>query len=458
MALSGSQVANYYQQQAATLSTLIDSHKQLAGQISNAGGEIQRELTTAKRELAAVYLPALTDEALERAARLTGFQGFQRRDPRAAMAHERHVLEQSVARLAADERYQRRDLLVGVGGTLLQEHEAVREALAPLEAECARFELLPDFTELVAIGYDTPAFSEKWWQASYWRHWSAGDRICRQLDMKDFGDDVLPAYRKYAEPRDVLKADAERVERLIDAVHEVVREHDRHAARLAQLEEIYLGQSQDFLGEHLEHADPKLLEEWAQQQPDLLRAVQVGVRRVAGVQAKRKFVGEIGGAGVPQIMKQLEERRSKAYQKAQKFSRPKYAYSSFPERMIQDGFDDRARAIAAQREKINRRVDTVVVYRDYGGFNPAQDEELWWYHMTGSPPPRYCPSLFHYHQHHPNATVLVDPWWDDHRAHHRHHDHDDDDVALRDDLSDHATAAAFAAGGHESTYSGSYVS
>jgi hypothetical protein len=461
MALTGSQVAQYYQNQVATLSSLIDSHKQLSGQISNADGDIGRELTSAKRDLAAVYLPALTDEAMERAKRLTGFQGFQRRDPRAAMAHERKVLEQSLAKLASDERYQKRELLVSVGGTLLQELDSAREALAPLQAECEKFETLMDFKELVAIGYDTPQFAEKWWQASYWRHWSAGDRICKQLDMNDFGDDVLPAYKKYAEPRDVLRADCERIEKQIDAVHELVREHDRVAERLSHLDEIYLGQSQDFLGEHLEHADAKLLEEWAQQQPDLLRAVQVGVRRLAGVQAKRKFVGEIGSAGVPAIVKQLEERRGKAYAKAQKFSRPKYAYSTFPDNTIHDGFNDRAQAIAAQRDKIGRRVNTIVVYDNYGGFNLAQDEELWWYHMTGSPPPRYCPSLFHYHSNHPHATVLVDPWWDDHHHRNRHgvmHVERDDDVVLTDVIGENAAAKAFAAGDHESSHSGSYVS
>src|SRR5258705_12208210 len=96
---TGEQLATHFSNQAGQLKQLIASHKQLDAQLKSADDAIGKELDEAKRELAAVYLPALTDEAFARAARLTGFQGFDRRDPRAALAHERKVLQATLAKI-----------------------------------------------------------------------------------------------------------------------------------------------------------------------------------------------------------------------------------------------------------------------------------------------------------------------------------------------------------------------
>src|SRR5436309_687438 len=106
------------------LSSLIDSHQQLIGELQKQDQTLANELAAAKRALAAVYLPELTDAAFERAAKLTGFQGFQRRDPRLAMAQEKKVLEANLANIESDEHYRHRDTLVGQAGTLQQELDA----------------------------------------------------------------------------------------------------------------------------------------------------------------------------------------------------------------------------------------------------------------------------------------------------------------------------------------------
>ena len=405
MPVNGTQLVTHYANQANTLSTLIEGHKQLIGELQQQDVTLATELVEAKRQLAAVYLPALTDAAFERAAKLTGFQGFQRRDPRLAMAQEKKVLEANLANIESDEHYQHRDTLVGQAGTLQQELDSAKETFAPLQAECEKFELLQDFQELVDVGYDTPQFKEKWWNASYWRHWSAGDRICKALDMKDFGDDVLPAYRKYQEPRDVMRADIQRLTAEIDATHKAVEEHDKLAARYKNLEAIYLQESQDFLGEHLEHADFALLETWVANEADILRPAQMGLRRLAGILAKRKFTGEMAQQGVPQIIGQLQERQQQAQQKVAKFSRPKYAYQTFPD---PDDFSEKAAAIEAQRYKMQQRQYALMQADDYYRYDLRQDQSMWWLYLLGSPPPRYYPGLYDYYGRHPGITVLVD--------------------------------------------------
>lgn len=294
------QVAQHFLHQRDTMQSLIAKHEAMGTKLKQTGVALGQQQQQAGLELAAIYLPALTDDAFARAAQLTGFQGFARRDPRLAMQQEKKVLQSSLAQLDADERYQRRDVLVGPAGTLQQELEAAQESLAPLQAECERFETLQDFLELVQIGYDTPNFKEHWWNAAYWKHWAAGDRICKALALNDFGDDVLPAYRKYQEPRDVLAADVARIAGQIKAVHDVTQQRDQTADRLAHLDEIYLESAQGFLAEHLAHADHALLEQWVADQPEQ-RAVQQALRKVAGLAAKQQIVGEIAGQGVPQI-------------------------------------------------------------------------------------------------------------------------------------------------------------
>jgi hypothetical protein len=429
---TGTEVASHYQHQAATLGSLISSHEEMAGKLGDADAYLAGQITAAQKELAAIYVPALTDEVFERAARLTGFQGFARRDPRLALAQERKVLQSALAQCEGDERYQRRDVLVGPAGTLQQELDSSSEALAPLETECERFETLQDFTELVEVGYDTPGHTEHWWNAGYWRHWAAGDRICKALDMKDFGDDVLPAYKKYAEPRDTMRGDVARVKQQIDGVHEVVQKRDQTADRLAHLDEIYLDSSQGFLGEHLAHADLALLEQWSANEPEA-RAVQAALRKLSGLAAKRTIVGEIRSQGVPGLITTLTERRDKANAKVYKYQRPKNAYGMAPDTLINQDFDAKTAALQANQVKLQRRLDTMLAFDNYNRFNLTNDSQLWWWYFFESPPNRYyTPGLFDYYQRRPDFRVV------------------EDDL----DLPGSTVAAAYVAGGLEGSQTG----
>ncbi|HEX5063479.1 MAG TPA: hypothetical protein VFV99_29080 [Kofleriaceae bacterium] len=409
MSVSGQQVADHYKDQASTLAGLIAQHKRLLDTFKARDQELSNQLLEARRELASVYLKTLDDTNLEFVAQLTGFQGFLRRDPRVAREQERKVLQSSIGKLEADERYQKRDVLAGPDGTLTQELNQNKETLAPLQAECDRFESLQDFAELIAVGYDTPQFQEKWWHATYWKHWAAGDKICRELGMKDFGDDVIPAYNKVAEPRNFMRGEVGRLDKEITAIHELVQQHDQMADRLARLDEIYLTEAQEFLGEHLMNADAALLEQWAQDKPEILRGVQMGVRKIAGITAKRSILVDMAQSGVPQTIQQLEQRQYKAYSKFNKFSRPKYAYSSFSNDMVNDGFAEKSQNMRTQIDKLERRVDTLMANQNYAGFDLRNDPYLWWWYFMESAPPRYAPHYYEYYQRNPSFNVVTDP-------------------------------------------------
>ncbi|MCE9580701.1 MAG: hypothetical protein K8W52_46705 [Deltaproteobacteria bacterium] len=407
--MRGNEVANAFRQQADELGGLIGEHKQLANDLGARITQLEEQLAQARRELAAIYLPSLEDAAIDKAQRLTGFQGFTRRDPRVAMAQERKVLTSRVPQLESDPRYARRALLVGPDGTLTQERDQAAESLAPLQAECEKFESQLGFQELVDIGYDTPKFTEHWWQGAYWKHWAAGDRICKALGMADFGDDVLPAYQKWAEPRNTLAADVARLDAEIAAVHALVQERDQLADRLSKLDSIYLAQAQQFLGEHLEHADVALLEQWVAGDAELERAVRVCVRKLAGLNAKRQFITEIRDDGIRPLVGELDTRRQKYQQKRAKFSRPKNAYGTFAATTIDQKFPDRAAALRAQQDKVRRRVDALMAADNYADFDLRNDSSLWWMHFLGAPPPRLAPNLYGYYQARPTIVPLLDP-------------------------------------------------
>src|SRR5262245_14910657 len=99
MPVTGAQAAQHFSQQASQLGEAINAQKALIADMSKADAEIEQEYGAARGDLAAIYLPELTDAAFERAGRLTGFQGFQRRDPRVALAQEKKVLQSQLAKI-----------------------------------------------------------------------------------------------------------------------------------------------------------------------------------------------------------------------------------------------------------------------------------------------------------------------------------------------------------------------
>ncbi|MEZ4464684.1 MAG: hypothetical protein R3F43_09325 [bacterium] len=118
---------------------------------------VQTEACAARPSLsAAAFLPALDAPLIARAGRLTGFRGFSRRDPfrpwRAAETCSRRRWpgpKRTPGTSAAS--------AGGARGELTEKLKEIKDTAAPFEAECARFEALPRFMDLIESGCDTPA-------------------------------------------------------------------------------------------------------------------------------------------------------------------------------------------------------------------------------------------------------------------------------------------------------------
>lgn len=403
--VSALDLVTHFNRNSQEAGATIAAYEALVAQVRETQARVDAQLAQAKFELGAAYLPALAGPVITRAEGLTGFRGFSRRDPNTAMEQERSVLQRTVARIEADPLWQEREMLAGPHGTRATALAEAKEMLEPWQQECARFERHPGFNELVAIGYDTPSFQSKWWEKQYWSQWAKGDAICEALGMDDFGDDVLPAWIKADKQREFWLAEVNRLNAELDEVHELVRTRDASEARVPQLPQIYLRQAQEVLGEHLALADLPLLDEWLEREASVDRAVKMGLRRLAGMQAKIRLLGELEREGLTPLIAQLEKRRSKYARKRQKYGRSKYIRTNFPQSAMDQKFPAKAQKLRERHEKLSRLLGKIDAYDKFARFDLENAEDLWWKEITGSRPPRIMPSTRRWYEANPQVAL-----------------------------------------------------
>ncbi|MDP2308533.1 MAG: hypothetical protein Q8P18_21110 [Pseudomonadota bacterium] len=398
--------ANEFQSYASLASEELRDAAALQAELGAAIAAVNTERDDLADVLAKVYLPELTEPALLEAERRTGFRGFSTRRPLDALAKEEKKLAARVTSLEADERWQKREHLTGPHGAYTRALAEAKDLLDPWERDCARFEELDQFLELVTLRYDTPEFEERWWQPIYWRHWAAGDKICAALGLDDFGDDVLPAYEAAKVPRDKWRAEVARIQQDIDGVHEHVREHDRVAWRLANLASIYLEECQRVLAKHLVRADVPLLAAWAGDD----RGVTVHLKRLSGLTAKVEMLQEMMSGWLKPTHDALASAQQRYALKAIKLSRPKKASI---EVVLPEGVPEKLAAQRARREKARSYVQRIVRYDGYDRFDLAQPPETWWLHMHDNRRPGlFTPGLRTWYDRHPDIVVVADPRWE----------------------------------------------
>lgn len=400
---SQNQMVAHYQQNQSEAEALLALYQGTKAELGKKRDALKEEQDAAFLGLASSYLPSLSEGALSRAEMLTGFRGFSRRDPIAVVRKEQESRRKRVAAIAADERYQRRQYLVGDHGELQTKLAEAQSMLEPWQHDCERFESLPGFEELIDNAYDTPGFSVSFLSAAYWRMWKQGDAVCEALGMDDFGDDVLPAYQEVVAKRQQWRDVVATIQGSIDAVHALVQEHDRCLAEIPTLPGRVLLLSQKALARHLEHADVALLEDWLGVPPD--RAIQQALRRAAGLQAKLGFLEEVVDKGLDAFLKDLKARSSKFSRKRQKYQRSKYWNMQFGDQDQDRKFGTKVPKYRAEHLKLQNQMERMLAFQEYDSFALDQDPELWWWHMTGKSPTRYLPSTRRYYQKVPKTSL-----------------------------------------------------
>lgn len=404
------QVANHYRQNLEDARALHHTWRQLQVEVQQTIEAVTAQEAEARTELAHAYMPELSREALKLLEQLTGFMVLSRRDPLTAMAKEQDVLKKTVQRINLDERYKRRQYLVGPHGELTQELLEARSMLEPWEETAARYEQLEGFMELVEVGYDTPDFSVGFFESRYWRYWATGDRICEELELDDFGDDVLPAWQEAVSKRDPWREEVRRISTRVEDVHALVMQHDQALARLPRLPELYLAACVDAVAEFLETADYPLLDEWARSTRPDDRAIRMGLRRAAGLGAKLAALEELMQSGIQPMLASLDQRMRKYDRKITKYRRPKYAYTQFSERDLDMKFQLKKDKYHQRAQKLGVLVGRLHRYDDYDRFDLANPPELWFVEMTGKTPSSQWPSLRSWYDTRYDGTLRHDDW------------------------------------------------
>ena len=399
------QLVDHYARNLVEASNLLDGTNALRDHVQQQRDAIVQEHAQALSALGVAYLPVLEPAFVQRAEQLTGFRGFSRRDPFQALAQQLASLRKAAARIQADERYQRRQFLVGPHGELTRELAERQSLLEPWEQECERFESQEGFFQLLDARYDTPEFDVSFFSATYWKLWAAGDRICEELGLADFGDDVLPAFKKAATERLNWRGQVREVQERIEAIHELVRQHDLAVQRQPLLPGEILDASRAALSAHLEHADMGLLESWLGDEPD--RSLLVALRRAAGLGAKVEALDEMI-SGLEAQIADLAARRAKYQRKRTKFSRDKHRWTDFSESDMDPKFLAKASKRREALKKNRVLVDRVVRYDQYDRFPLSNDPELWWFEFTRKRPPRHCVGLRRWYDANPRATPRIE--------------------------------------------------
>lgn len=407
--MRGQQAQHLYQQWSDETQLAVADADALNAEITQALLALTTERRAAAADLARLYLPTLDAESLAAAPSRAGFRGFDQRRPIDAMEKERRQLTARLAVMEADERFTQREALVGPYGSLTRAVAEARDLLDPWERECARFEEQLDFLELVDVGYDTPAFTERWWSPSYWRHWAAGDRICEALGLSDFGDDVLPAWEKVRAPREQWRGEVSRIGGQIDSVHGHVKLRDETAWRLENLAMIYLEECQNLLATHLEGADAALLAQWAGDD----RALILALKKLAGLGAKLDMLRQMQTDWLAGSRTALAEAAQRHQLKATKLARPKKAAL---EVVVPEGVEAKLQASRLRREKARASVRRIVRYDRYERYDLGQPSELWYLEINGCQPGLFAPRYRAWYDRNPNVGLQYDPEYEQERA------------------------------------------
>lgn len=355
-------------------------------------------------ELASHIVSELSPERLAVAKTKYAYGGFERRDPLKAMPKEASTLAHEVARIQQDERYQRREALVGPYGSITRSLEEATDHFNNWHDECLKFEDLEGFRELLEVGYDTPEFTLRWWDAAYWRVWANGDKVCAALGLADFGDDVFPAYQRARGPREQWLGEVRRFTKERDAVLALVQRHDESASRLQRLPDLYLDECRRALGKHLEQADPALLESWNEDD----RVACALLRRIAGLKAKVDILSQLL-LGLDELLGRVGELGGRCTTQAAKLLRPK-KYHAQVARLPK--LEKMAKTITKAKEAAQKAAklrDRVLRFNDYERFPSGDSPELWYLLMVGQRATALTPQLAAWYDRHPKVVETFVP-------------------------------------------------
>ena len=375
--------------------------------------EIAKSYNHALEEFLATLLPALTPEALERAAQLTGYAPLLQPSVLGELNMERARLQERIAQIEPDPRFVHREFLRTPRiGKLTREVDEILEHRAPfvkLLRECAH----PRIDHLIANGYGTSEYKVPFWRLSYYNDWEASDQILQMFPGKTFAE----LHTEYIQARDTNAAFEARLADLhaeIAAGERLETEYTKSKEALATVDQRHLQRARHYLGRHVNDCGFRVLGPRLAADPSL----EILAKRVSGLGHKITYMDQLGQAHLQKTEQDLKVSLQKTERDIQKYRRPKNFYAQFPAQVFQKTFRPRGERYNKGWKRYQQASDTVYVFDRYERANLVQDF-LWWDLMTdGRIDGDFLPEVMEHRRRYPEYSYQRRDYNDDHHFAH----------------------------------------
>jgi hypothetical protein len=356
---------------------------------------VSQDEESAWAHLLGTLVPDLNAQGLDRAAARLSLPLVAAKATGARRLQRQRQLQAQLAKIEGEVEYQNRENLLNEADIRLPDLE---ENAAPLRADVQLLSAEPLWDELINVNYGTPAYTRKWYQRGYFRHWKFGDRILAQhgarLAVRDFGA-LRTKYLGEKQALETFEAEVRLLQERSARIRAMAAEHDEAGAALANLDAWVLAQTRALVLEHLSALSLPDLTPLLQDDPGLLLAA----KRIHGAQAKQKYMDAVSQEWLVKPLADVQRRLSKVDSGIEKFCRPKNATQRYPREEIEAKYGIPSEKWGQRWDRYENTTQEIVVFNDYGRVDPFT-QFLWWDLMIHSHHGNFVPDVCDYHQHH----------------------------------------------------------
>jgi hypothetical protein len=346
-------------------------------------GMLQNARDKALRELVEMILPALRREHIAAVFPLTGFRGFEVKDPLALREERRRDLTARLAAIEADPRFINQDRLINPdSGELTLKCEEVLREKQQLDQNLDSFTRHEGFTELAASGYGTPAYAKRWWDLSYYADWKRGDELEELLSppaVPGLEQKIIPfaehaeRYRRVKRAADNCNIAYQSAKDALEAVRGLGETHKSLAESLTTVAHDVLQEAQNDLSAHLAYLDREDLARRCAGNPLLLAVI----KRLHGLEKKVEYLKELQGHYLEEERGLLNRQIEKLNKKIVKFTRPKNSYAQIPATDANAWLTDPRPKLNERRQRYRQAYNRVYNFQNYDSYQYGANL-LWW--------------------------------------------------------------------------------
>ncbi len=341
--------------------------------------EVRAALDGAWQHLLGLLLPNLDPAALSAAASRLSLPTLAPGEVAKRAGERKAQLEITRASIEVDQRFVTR--AAALNRISIRAHD-LAEHITALATSRSLLEGEPFFAELIAEKYGVEGYTRMWWESSYYRHWKHGDLILERhgprLRAMDFGQ-IRAGYLREGEALEALNTERGDLINQAGQIEALARRYEEAGTALASTEPWSLATARGRARDHLDALPEQDFLGVFSDDP----ALSLAAKRVAGVQAKTRYLAAIGEewirrprAEVTRMLEKLARTEEKLTASARKCN------ASYDEREVRAKYSLPLVRWDDRRARYQQACQSVVGFDAYQVCEPSRDY-LWWDLMTG---------------------------------------------------------------------------